>query len=120
MDLFPTITQGALTDRPGELSVPCGPETTTYPVTFTNVAPGFVTGDARHLDRLLHQPGGADRRGLRDRQPVVKLHVVLTAAKPAGTRRGRPAPAGPDALDGCGGTCPRYARCHAGPVRLWR
>ncbi|HWJ64534.1 MAG TPA: hypothetical protein VNS19_21355 [Acidimicrobiales bacterium] len=48
VDLFPTITQGDLTDRPAEVSVPCGPgQPKTYTATFRNLAPGFKTGSAQ-------------------------------------------------------------------------
>ena len=47
VDLFPTITQGSLTHRPGEISVPCGPNTKKYTATFTHLPPGFTNGNAR-------------------------------------------------------------------------
>ena len=76
VDLFPTITQGARTDRPGELSVPCGPKTTTYTVTFTNVAPGFVNGDSRISIDYCTNPAEPIDEDCVTVSRVVKLHVV--------------------------------------------
>ena len=48
VDLFPTIEQGSVVDRPGELSVPCGPEWQEWSASFTvdgALGPGLTRVD---------------------------------------------------------------------------
>lgn len=48
VDLFPTIQQGSVEDRPGELSVPCGPSRQEWSASFTvdgALGPGLARVD---------------------------------------------------------------------------
>lgn len=48
VDLFPTLEQGAVGDRPAELSVPCGPDEAEWSASFAvvdDLAPGDIRVD---------------------------------------------------------------------------
>lgn len=56
VDLFVTVEQGAVTDRPAELSVPCGPEEAEWSESF-QVVDDLVGGPARVDVEACTNPG---------------------------------------------------------------
>ena len=77
VDVFPTVTQGALTDRPAEVSVPCKPgQPKTYTATFRDLAPGFTSGQAQVSVEFCTNPAEPIDEDCATASRVVQLHVL--------------------------------------------
>ena len=77
VDLFPTLTQGELSDRPGEISVACDPGTPkAFTATFDHLAPGFTSGPARLSVDFCTNPSRAIDEDCATASRSVDLHEV--------------------------------------------